>query len=217
MQNQLEMEAVSVRLYKYMCEEIVGTENIVRYRRLYYKLHDDIFNDNRFEFISSGSKAEGLDFPESDFDFMLLLKSWEVYEDKTYDKDDILILDTDNASPGFALLKKLDSSSFPFFSTLTANGNLISNKEFFNTGWSYDVNEVNIFEIHGPCTSDPVLVNHDLANCLKCHSWPTIAKQWLLRFRPSGWPSQKIVSEIISQGCLLVPVGSKSSCSEGHF
>lgn len=73
-----------------------------------------------------------------------------------------------------------------------------------------------MFEIHGPCTSDSILLNHDVSNCLKCHAWPTIAKRWLLRFRPSGWPSQNIISEIISQGCLLILVCSKSSCSEIH-
>lgn len=78
MQNQLELETALVRLYKYLCEEVVGSENIVRYRRLYYNLHDELSNDNEYELISSGSKVEGLDLPGSDFDVMLLLKSWEV-------------------------------------------------------------------------------------------------------------------------------------------
>ncbi|CAC5391023.1 unnamed protein product [Mytilus coruscus] len=178
MQNQLELETVSVRLNKYLCEEVVGSENIVRYRRLYYKLHDDILSDIHREFISSGSKtegfallkkaekssfpccptitadgnlisnsdflkliwsdfqigqevnyklhddmlynrdyecissgsrAEGLDLPGSNFDFMLLLKLWEIYKDKHKDKEDVLMLYKENSLPGFALLKKADS------------------------------------------------------------------------------------------------------------
>lgn len=62
MQNQLEFKTVSVRLYKYMCEEVVGPKKIVRYRRLYYELHDDMMDKPYYEFISS------FDLPGSDFD-----------------------------------------------------------------------------------------------------------------------------------------------------
>lgn len=93
MQNQHEQMALSVRIYKYLCEEVVGTENIVRYRRFYFKLYDEISNENDHAFISSGSKAEGLDLPGSDFDLMLLIKLWEVYEDKPKNKQDFLMLD----------------------------------------------------------------------------------------------------------------------------
>ncbi|XP_052081082.1 uncharacterized protein LOC127719084 [Mytilus californianus] len=216
MQNQLELKAVSVRLYKYLCEEVVGSENIVRYRRLYYKIHDDISNNINFEFISSGSKAEGLDLPGSDFDLMFLLKFWEVYEYTPKDKEDVIMLDTKNALPGFALLKTEDKSSFPYSRTKTADGNLISNSDFFNLLWSVIGQDANFFEIHGPSMSHSFLVDTDTLYCLKCHTWPTVAKQWLLRSRPSGWPSQDIISKIVAQGCLLVPVGSKSSCSKGH-
>ncbi|CAC5384556.1 unnamed protein product [Mytilus coruscus] len=89
MQNQLELETVSVLLYKYLCEKVVGSENIVRYRRLYHKLHDDISSDNCVEIISSGSRAEDLDLPRSHFDAMILWKLWEVYEDRPKDKEDI--------------------------------------------------------------------------------------------------------------------------------
>lgn len=91
MQNQFELETVSVRLYKYLCEEVIGSENL----------------------------------PGSDFDTMLLWKLWEVYEDMPKDKVDVLLLDTDHALPGFALLNKSDSSSFPNSATVTADGNLI--------------------------------------------------------------------------------------------
>lgn len=89
MQNNHEMEAYSVWLYKYLCEEVVGFENVVRYRRLYFKLSDDIFSDIRHEFISSGSKAVRLDLPGSDIDLMFHNRLFEVYEDETKEEEDV--------------------------------------------------------------------------------------------------------------------------------
>lgn len=104
MQNNRELEAYSVWLYKYMCEEVVGSENVVWYRRLFFKLYDDIFSDIHHEFISSGSKAEGLDLPGSDIDLMFHNGLFEVYEDETKEED-VLMLDPDKALPGLTLLK----------------------------------------------------------------------------------------------------------------
>lgn len=64
-----------------MCEESIGSENIVRYR-FYYKLHADMVNQMFLEYISSGSKAENFNLPGSDFDLIILWKLWKVYEDK---------------------------------------------------------------------------------------------------------------------------------------
>ena len=44
---------------------------------------------------------------------------------------------------------------------------------------------------------------------LKCKSWPEIAREWILRKRCFGWPSQEMINEIVKQGCGLVPVGIK--------
>lgn len=63
---------------------------------MYSKLHDDILNDINHEFIRSGSKAECLDLPGSDFDMMVLLKLCEAYEDKTEDEGVVLMFETNN-------------------------------------------------------------------------------------------------------------------------
>ena len=46
--------------------------------------------------------------------------------------------------------------------------------------------------------------------------WPDIAKEWISRKRPSGWPSQKLVDEVIADGCTLVPKGSTGSALEDY-
>ena len=38
-------------------------------------------------------------------------------------------------------------------------------------------------------------------------AWPTPAMEWLIRPRPSGWPSSELVQEIFESGCHLAPVG----------
>ena len=37
--------------------------------------------------------------------------------------------------------------------------------------------------------------------------WPEPAMEWLVRPRPSGWPSSELVQEIFESGCHLAPVG----------
>ena len=63
------MDDVSVKLYKYMCDEVIGSEKVVNYRRHFFNVHDDVFNhcnDDQWHIISSGSKAEGFNLLGSD-------------------------------------------------------------------------------------------------------------------------------------------------------
>ena len=46
--------------------------------------------------------------------------------------------------------------------------------------------------------------------------WPEIAKEWITRKRPSGWPSQKLVNDVVADGCTLVPKGSTGSTKEDY-
>ena len=46
--------------------------------------------------------------------------------------------------------------------------------------------------------------------------WPDIAKEWVTRKRPSGWPSQKLVNDVVADGCTLVPKGSTGSALEDY-
>jgi hypothetical protein len=38
------MDNVSVKLYNYMCDEVVGSEKVVNYRRQFFSVHDDVRN-----------------------------------------------------------------------------------------------------------------------------------------------------------------------------
>ena len=47
-----------------------------------------------------------------------------------------------------------------------------------------------------------------------CVSWPREAEGWQLRKRHSGWPSESLISDIIADGCLIVPVPYDKSPEE---
>ena len=47
------MDNVSVKLYKYICDEIVGSEKVVNYRRQFFNVYDDVYKyrgDNEWHF-----------------------------------------------------------------------------------------------------------------------------------------------------------------------
>ena len=46
--------------------------------------------------------------------------------------------------------------------------------------------------------------------------WPSVAKEWLTRKRPSGWPAHNLIQEIKEDGCTLIPKGSVGSPMEEY-
>ena len=133
------MEDVSVKLYKYMCDEVIGSEKVVNYRRQFFNMYDDVFNHrgkSDWHIISSGSKAEGLDLPGSDFDLMQVNKEIHVYkfDDILSNYHDLrtqlnLVLDFDKAMPGFTLLRIYDVREWnKQFIDINDNETFISNK-----------------------------------------------------------------------------------------
>lgn len=210
-----ELETASIELYQYMCNALVGSEKIVRYRRLFFKLFDETWNTQRgFELISSGSKSEGLDLHGSDFDLMTLQKLFKVYEN--IDSSGFVItIDTNNAQPGFALLKVPENigKCCPDLFPKTDNGYLLSSRKMRDLLTVKSRLYNGAFSIHGPsvCHNE---VDLDRVYCLQCNTWPFAAKDWLLRNKSIEWPPQEVMENITEQGVLLVPVGSKSSSNE---
>jgi len=72
------------------------------------------------------------------------------------------------------------------------------------TTWSYG--------LHGPVRK---LQSHGFSNYEEDQTgvftyptaWPEPAMEWLVRPRPSGWPSPELVQQIFDSGCHLAPVG----------
>ncbi|CAG2214924.1 unnamed protein product [Mytilus edulis] len=195
-----ELETASIELYQYMCNTLVGSEKIVRYRRLFFKLFDETWNTQRgFELISSGSKSEGLDLHGSDFDLMTLQKLFKVYEN--IDSSGFCItIDTNNAQPGFALLKVPENigKCCPVLFPKTDNGYLLSSRKMRDLLTVKSRLYNGAFSIHGPsvCHNE---VDLDRVYCLQCNTWPFAAKDWLLRNKSIEWPPQEVMENITEQ------------------
>ncbi|VDI66440.1 Hypothetical predicted protein [Mytilus galloprovincialis] len=109
------MTDISKQIYQFLCDEVVGSEKVVKYRRLFFKTYEYTQNNCLSlskHLITSGSTAERLGLPGSDLDIMLVSKEHIVYEPKLQPEEisagnNILSLtiDYNNAQPGFVLLK----------------------------------------------------------------------------------------------------------------
>lgn len=218
----LVMTAISRQIYQYMCDEIVGSEKVVKYRRLFFKIYDYVQNNfllTSKHLISGGSKAEGLDLPGSDLDIMLISKKYIVYRSKNETVNrrhainkHILIIDTENAQPGFALLfVQNEPICDQTFVERNVDGTFLSSKLYILSFATKYTNHI----INGPCLSN-LDGRLDVAHSLLCPEWPNVAKDWATRKRSSGWPSVFLVSDIVKHGVLLVPIGSKSCSKEVH-
>ena len=207
-------EEISLEFYHYLCN-IVGSDDVVKKRRGLFTIMDYVHNDNGIlTFISSGSKAEGLDLKGSDFDRMCVLDLFQVYENNNNVINGHLhmpiLMETNDTKPGFTKLKV-----HPFFkniplwrTTLDTLGEetFISSKRFRELFLIFDL------IIHGPCLSD-LAETCDYALCLRCKEWITSAQPWINRPR-STWPDYKLVTSIVQYGVLFVPIGSKYSPHE---
>ena len=59
-----------------------------------------------------------------------------------------------------------------------------------------------------------MILEIDQVLAFPCVSWPREAEGWRLRKRHSGWPSESLISDIVADGCLIVPVPYDESPEE---
>jgi len=78
------------------------------------------------------------------------------------------------------------------------------------------------FDPHGPATTFAVFnvesanetyklthfqflhLSIDVVPCMRCQLWPIPASSWPIRHRDHGWPAQKTINEVVSNGCDVV-------------
>ena len=98
----------SLEIYKYLCKKI-GTRAVVKTRRLWFTVRDIGCAIKDETVISSGSKAEWLDFNSSDEDVMVVQNDVVVYETEVdaLENKTVLIMDTENTKPCFTQLRLL--------------------------------------------------------------------------------------------------------------
>ena len=217
-----------------LLDEVVGTQEMIDTREDYCRLKDCITSDHHFGNVYfTGSKAEGLDLPESDLDYMfdknnhfqikVVHTLQEIDETSPYEN---LLLCTDNVPLGFAFLQSLNPHPNYLIATCLQNiENDIHTPYFSSDLFVKCVIDKEIFKKHpgqtwrrqGPSVEtwyaydDKSKPGTDLVPSLHCTFWPNSASGWAQRTRHFGWPSSHDISSIIDFGCHLVPIGHPRS------
>ncbi|CAC5365947.1 unnamed protein product [Mytilus coruscus] len=222
MDNQKDIQSLShnsCKVYHYLSDKF-GSKTVVKCRRFKFKCFDDCMQNADIRIISSGSRAEGLDLPGSDLhvDLMFLSNEILVHENVPDDDKDAFLLDTENASVGFAFIKVPKGYSNCINVTNTFNGFLLTNK-YFKERCIYELANVEYFmgisrrmlKLQGPSVSVTFqgIVDADLVQCYTCYDWPSVANKWIFRSRFSNWPSENMIKESLYEGVFLVPVGKE--------
>ena len=187
----------------------------------------------------TGSKAEGLNLPGSDQDFMWDINGlYNIRVAQTAQEARVasspcsatLLLCTDGVHPGFALLRWLSTSSpishplllrasqymygFPHLSSfLFTRDTLQAANETYRGDGSTRA-------IQGPSIEswneymDRSESGVDQVPSIHCPFWPRGAEEWLHRPRRCGWPTPTDITQITDFGCHLVAVGYPLSSSK---
>lgn len=133
-------------------------------------------------------------------------------------KKDVFLVPTNH--PGYVWLSELDEEGNTTYMTT----------ESFKGFWSEVVNKTALYSlVSGPqlppggvAVSGPALSRrdrpgrrnnyaHDYVPCLRYVKWTTLAEGWAGRKHPADWPKQELISEIMSEGCHVVPVSHHQS------
>ncbi|XP_063438859.1 uncharacterized protein LOC134719850 [Mytilus trossulus] len=203
---------ISMALYRYLCQHIVGSEDHVKQIRLMNAVKDNIESNKEYTLITSGSFGEGLDMRGSDLDIMQVSRHVQVYEDvKPFLNPNItyLSMDTDDVKPGYAQLK-LDYIGFR--NKVLKLCEEQNGEHYFSSTLCKQMNAISRTTIHGPCISD-LTGFMDHACCLHCKTLVSPARLWVTRSNYS-WPSHNVKQSIIKHGVLFVPIGVKGSPKE---
>ncbi|CAG2239998.1 unnamed protein product [Mytilus edulis] len=171
----------SLFLYQLLCH-VCGSADDIEGTRLLYKLLDDCTKVScQYTNVSSGSRAEGLNLPDCDYDIMTIIEHIVVSADSSFvdDSKPSLIYKIENSYPDFAQLIIPPGNCFSedlnrIWSVDSVNGPVVSNrrfKEYFMKNYRDDK-----IRIHGPCISpEDESVDHLL--CFRSQTWPTISSQ----------------------------------------
>ena len=206
---------ISVSLYQFVCHHIVGSEEVVKTKRTFITIRDNMSMGANIIQITSGSFGEGLEMQGSDLDLMVVFSFAHVYEDiskvRFNSRESSFVMDMDDCKLGFTHLRLVQCHHLQLLqccrqisSALYLSNGLIKADYMKKVGQSK--------VIHGPCLSDKAGFI-DLAISLHSKQWISPACKWISRPNRS-WPSDDLKSTIIDHGTLFVPIGCKGSKNE---
>ena len=215
-------------MLSFLLDDVTGTEEAVAIRQDYCRIRDFLTPVNSY----TGSKAEGLDLPGSDDDFMSDFNnicSMKVVQSLLEMSDtsscNVFLLCTENVNPGFAFLCPVNQIDNPFLTSALqcingvqylSSDMMMNNAMLVYNCFPDDINDMTrkrqgpsieirfMFQDQSEEGSDHVISIH-------CQFWPNDASEWIRRPRHHEWPTSHDISTIVDFGCHLVPVGHPNS------
>ncbi|XP_062575554.1 uncharacterized protein LOC134237486 [Saccostrea cucullata] len=209
-------------VYVELCHKI-GSPTEVRMRREVDDTGEEVDKTANimrgFDRMLSGSRREGFRLVTSDSDYMFWPPDHKVICDLSQvslyrmPQHTVMLIECDDIPPGFTRLNlkspsndnKIRSSCVFIYDKIYLSSTLFRDNHLQYVESRYAFNSFN----HGPCSTFSLRdIEADMAFCFYSHHWPIKALPWIQRCRQQGWPSDKIVSDILSGGFHVVPIGS---------
>ena len=212
-----------------LLDTVVGTTEMIAIRQDYCRLNDCLDAASRQDSVYfTGSKAEGLDLPGSNLDYMLdhnnshkIKITQLLHEEDESTAYSTFFMSTEYVPPGFALLQHLHQTPIhPLLACQKLNDIRYLSSDFIVqdtvSKWSR-IPYIQSVQRQGPSAeiwvsgADPSESGIDTVVSIHCAFWPTEALEWAQRPRHFGWPTSRDISSIIGFGFHLVPVGHPHS------
>ena len=207
-----------------LLDEVVGTAEMVKTRQDFCRLDDSLVSFVRIMAVYyTGSKAEGLDLPGSDHDYMLDITDefnikvvQTVQNTHGLSSQNILHVCTENVPPGFALLRIDTHCHDPFLLRVSQRINGVphlSSVIYMRERLQSENQKDETVVIQGPSIeswseyADKSKSGIDNVPSIHCPFWPSGAEEWIQRPRHYGWPTSNDIAYITNFGCHLVSVG----------
>ena len=213
----------------------VDTQEQIETRQDYCKILDCVTSTYmRSNNYYTGSKAEGLNLPGSDDDFMFEINTiYNIKVTQSLDENtstspySTFLMSTENVRPGFTLLQHVPQTPLsPFLMQVSQHINglrYLSGDLFIQSRLIRDqilarnmFNDDLVMRRQGPSreTSSlwrPDCEPEDHVYCIHCAFWPSEASEWRDRPRHFGWPTQNDKLSVVDFGFHLVAIGHSHS------
>lgn len=221
------LSRLSEVMYAGLCQKI-GTPAKVWTIRAVMDM-DDMINSpieryNRFGSRLIGSRREGFRFESSDHNYAFHVRDNIIIVDLSNLDNinifnlNIVLMEHSETPPGYVKLNLLTSTRgiVQSMTVMTGHDRYISTKKFCRIMHRcgvcvhYFVKETEKPSSH--CSGSYWKGNlFGWNGCLVSQCWPQPALSWIERCQHKRWPDQSVLSEIKSNGCYIMPIGSKSS------
>ncbi|XP_062569591.1 uncharacterized protein LOC134231623 [Saccostrea cucullata] len=219
-----EIHRISEAVYVEMCD-ILGTPTLVAIRREVLDIAEIIrtqSEERKGERIRlGGSRREGFGSVASDVDCMRWRTDHQVICGLNHaniyhsERCTLILMECSKEIPGLAMLQLLTPTHYD---SVRQSCIRICDGLYISSAL-YRENTMGLFRHnstqHGPCASgQDGETEYDIAYGFACKQWPSVATSFTPRCQSKRWPPNHVLSDVITLGCHVVPIGLKGSPKE---